>query len=395
MERTGVVVVGAGAIGLAIAMALAREGREVVVLEKAETFGTHTSSRSNEVIHAGLYHRPGGPQAVLCTRGREALYAFCARHGVPHRQVGKYVVATAEEHVPWLEGVFQTARGNGVPGLEMLSGETARRAEPNLSCAAAMHSPRSGIVDTHLLMVAFIGEAEDQGAAIAYNTEVTAIRPESDGFTVEVALGGGERFRLGCSAVVNAAGLWAPGVARAVEGFPPELAPDIHFAWGAFFACGGRAPFSRLIIPEPVNWRQGGIFTLDLAGRGKFGPDEHWVDAVDYAMPAEAGAHAYAAVRSYFPALPDGALTPDYAGIRPRLNGPGEPGADWLFQGPEQHGVPGLVNLFGFESPGITAALPIAEAVAGMLRGEPLPFEVDPRKHGRFTPPEARRDPGG
>lgn len=387
MERTDCLVVGAGAIGLAIAMRLARDGREVVVVEKAETFGTHTSSRNNEVIHAGLYHRPGGPQAVLCNRGREATVEFCERHGVPYRRVGKFVVATEERHVPWLESVMETAKANGVPGLEMLSGIAAARDEPNLSCSAALRSPASGIVDTHYLMLAFIGEAEAAGAAIAYNAEVVEIRRETKGFAVRIAMEGGEEMWLGCATLVNSAGLWAPDTARRIEGFPDAFVPTMHYAWGAFFSYGGRTPFSRLVIPEPENWRQGGIFTLDLGGQGKFGPDEHWVDTVDYGTEGIADAHVYAAVRSYFPNLPDGSLTPDYAGIRPRLNGPGEAGADWLFQGPADHGVPGLVNLFGIESPGITSALPIADVVAGLLAGDPPPFEVDTTKFGRFTPP--------
>jgi L-2-hydroxyglutarate oxidase LhgO len=386
---TDCLIVGAGAIGLAIARALAIEGREVVVLERERTLGMHTSSRSNEVIHAGIYHRPGGPQAVLCGRGREALYDYCAQHGVEHRPIGKLVAATDAESVTWLESMHARALENGVPDLEMLSGPAASRLEPHLSCQAALWSRRTGIVDTHGLMLAFRGDAEAHGAMIAFNSRFVSAQRIHGGFIVAVETGGGECTEVRCQALVNAAGIWAPDVARAVEGTSPERIPHIHLAKGAFFSLRGKPPFARLIVPEPKTWRQGGIFTLDLSLHGRFGPDEAWVDSTDYSLEGWPDQHVYTAVRRYFPALPDGALTLDYAGIRPRLNGPGGAPADWLFQGEREHGVPGLINLFGFESPGITASLPIADAVAGMLSGRPLPFDVDPTQYGDYHPSAA------
>lgn len=363
------------------------DGREVLVLERAARVGTETSSRSNQVIHAGLYHRPKGPQAVLCGRGREAMYAFCETHGVEHRQVGKLVVATDDESVGWLEGLHERARLNEVPDLELMGPQAAKRLEPNLCCRAAMFSGRTGIVDTHGLVLAYQGDAESHGASIVCNTSFVSAARRRDGFEVEVRSSDGECYAVRTSFLINAAGIWAPEVASGIEGMPALHIPKIYNAKGAFFALRGRSPFSTLVVPEPRTWRQGGIFTLDLAGRGLFGPDEAWVDTVDYGLEGWPVAHVYEAVRRYFPALPDGALVPDYSGIRPRLNGPGGAPADWLMQGEAQHGIPGLLNLFGFESPGITASLAIAEAAAGLLKGQPLPYDVDESNYGDFRPP--------
>jgi len=382
------VVVGAGAIGLAVARHLALEGREVVVLERATAIGTETSSRSNEVIHAGIYHRPGGPQAILCGRGREALYEYCAQSGIEHAQIGKLVVATDDESVGWLEEMYARATDNGVPGINMLSGTAAAALEPNLQCRAALYSSRTGIIDTHGLMLAYRGDAEAHGAVIALNSAFVAASPETHGFSVEVVSGEKERTQIRCEILINAAGIWAPDVARAIKGTSPTRIPRIYLAKGGFFTLRGKSPFRRLIVPEPKSWRQGGIFTLDLASRGRFGPDEAWVDAVDYSLEGWPIDHIYAVVRRYFPALPDNSLSLDYSGIRPRLNGPGVPPADWLFQGEKEHGLPGLINLFGFESPGITASLAIAEVVGGLLKGQALPFEVNASQYGNYRPPE-------
>ena len=389
MFETDCLVVGAGVIGLAIARRLAMDGRDVVVLEREGAIGTHTSSRSNEVIHAGIYHRPGGPQAILCGNGREALYAYCAGHGVEHRQIGKLVAATDAESVGWLEDMHARALVNGVPDLEMLSGPAAEKLEPNLRCHAALWSRRTGIVDTHGLLLAYRGDAESHGAMLALNSPFVSARRDGGQFVVDAGAAQGERTRIRCAILTNAAGIWAPEVARAIEGMGQERIPRIYLAKGAFFSLRGKSPFGRLIVPEPKTWRQGGIFTLDLAMRGRFGPDEGWVDTVDYDLEGWPIAHVYAAVRRYFPALPDGSLTLDYAGIRPRLNGPGGAPADWLLQGENEHGLPGLINLFGLESPGITASLPIADAVAGMLAGRPPPFAVDPTQYGNYPPPGA------
>ena len=388
MFETGCIVVGAGVIGLAVARRLALNGRDVVVLERASNIGTETSSRSNEVIHAGIYYRTGGPQAVLCVQGREALLAYCAEHGVRHEQIGKLIVASDRESVEWLEGLHARAVANGALGLEMISGEAASRMEPNLLCCAAMHSPRTCIVDTHGLMLAYRGDAESSGAAIALRSAFVGARRLNGGFEVEFTSVSAERTRMKCELLVNAAGIWAPQVAGAIEGMSRERIPHINLAKGCFFKLRGKAPFRRLIIPEPKIWRKGGIFTLDLANSGRFGPDQEWVDKVDYGVEGRSTDEVYAMVRRYFPALPDGSLTPDYAGIRPRLHGPDMAPADWLFQGEREHGIRGLLNLYGFETPGITASLAVAEVVADMLDGRAPPFEVDPTQYGTYRPPE-------
>ncbi|MBF6570139.1 MAG: NAD(P)/FAD-dependent oxidoreductase [Candidatus Binataceae bacterium] len=377
MLETQCVVVGAGVSGLAVARELSARGREVVVLERAGAVGTETSSRSNEVIHAGLYYRPGSPQAVLCARGSLALYEYCARHGIEHLRVGKLVVATDPESVGWIEDTQTKGLANGVRGLELLTGEAAARLEPNLRCSAALHSPHTGIVDTHGLMLAYRGDAEAHGVTFALRTELVGAAPRGAGFEVQTRSRDGEHTRLRCALLINAAGLRAADVARAVEGMPLSAVPKVHFAKGAFFSLRGRAPFRHLIVPEPKTWRLGGIFTLDLAGRGRFGPDEQWVEAIDYGLADWSSAQAYAAVRRYFPSLPDGALTPDYAGIQPRLRGPGEPPTDWIFQDERAHGLHGLINLFGLESPGITASLAIAQTVADLSEGRDLPSTLD------------------
>ena len=369
IERVECVVVGAGAIGLAVARRLALAGREIMVLERADAIGTESSSRSNEVMHAGLYYRPGGPQAVLCVAGKRALDAYCVEHGVPHERIGKLVVANGDVELAWLRETQARGLANGVPTLEWLDGEAARRLEPALRADAALYSPSTAIVDTHALMLAFQGEAEARGAVIALRSEVRAIRPGPSGFELEVGLADGGEMRLGANLVVNAAGIQATSLARRIEGLAAERVPRIHLAKGAYFALTCASPFRHLIVPTPEWHPTGGIYTLDLAHQGRFGPDVEWVDHVDYTIDASRVRHVHATVRRYWPELPEGALAPAYTGIRPRLNGPGEAMADWIIEGPAEHGLEGLVNLFGVESPGITASLAIAEAVAEMSKG--------------------------
>ena len=379
MDRVSTIVVGAGAIGLAIARALSASGREVVVLERNESFGMETSARSNEVIHASIFHPPGGPQGVLCRRGRDLIYSYCAERGIGHRQTGKLVLANTEADRPVLEEFFRRGRANGVDDLAWLEGSDVRKLEPAIRCHAALSSPSSGIMDTHNLMLSYLGDVEAAGGAIAFNSEVVAVRALDRGFHLTVRDTTGQSLsEIACDHLINAAGIWAPRIARMIEDLPSRLVPKIHLAKGIFFKFQGRAPFSRLIVPSQPAWRCGGIFTLDLAGQGKFGPDEEWVDEVDYGIDEKRAAGVENAVRAYFPELPDGKLVGDYAGIRPRLNGPVEPPADWIFQGPREHDRPGMVNLFGFESPGITSSLAIAEVVLRMLDGEANPFPATP-----------------
>jgi L-2-hydroxyglutarate oxidase LhgO len=355
------VVIGAGVIGLAVARALALAGFEVVVLERAYTIGFETSSRNSEVIHAGLYYPSGSLKAHSCVAARHRLYPYCREHGIPHARSGKLIVATNEAEIPGLEKIAATAQGNGVDDLQWLDGTQARRLEPALNCVAALLSPSTGIIDSHALMLAFQGDAESAGAIVALRTPVMQGALCHDGF--ELAIGGDQPCTIACRFLVNAAGLYAPAVGHTIEGIPPETIPPAYFCRGVYFTLSGRAPFRRLIYPVPIPGGLGVHLTLDLANQARFGPDVEWIPSVDYNVDPVRGEAFYAAVRTYWPGLQDGALQPGYAGIRPKISGPTEPAADFLVQGCEAHGVPGLVNLYGIESPGLTAALPLADEV--------------------------------
>lgn len=350
-------------VGLACAQALAAAGREVVVAEAENAFGTATSARNSEVIHAGLYYPPGSHKARLCVRGKALLYDWCAHHGVPHRRCGKLIVAADAAELAALQALAAQARANGVGDLQWLDADEARALEPALACVGALHSPSTGIVDSHALMLSLLGAAERHGAVLGLNSPVHGGQVVAGGTVLHV--GGTE---LLAQRVVNAAGLHAPAVAAGLVGLGAAHVPQARYARGCYFTLPGRAPFSRLVYPAPGGAGHLGVhLTLDLAGQARFGPSFAWVDGIDYSVdPAEA-AGFYAAVRRYWPALPDGALQPGYAGVRPKIHGPGEPAADFRLDGPAQHGVPGLVNLFGIESPGLTAALAMGEAVAQML----------------------------
>jgi len=369
----GCVVVGAGVVGLAVARALAQSGREVLVLEKERWIGSDTSSRNSEVIHAGLYYPENSLKAALCLEGRRALYGYCAEHGVPHRRIGKLLVACRDEEIKSLESVWARASANGVDDLQWLSAAEAKALEPNLACVKAFLSPSTGIVDSHALMLAFQGDAEAAGAVLALRAPVLRGRIEERGFLLEV--GGDEPMRLRADLLVNSAGLYAPTLARAIAGIPAAAIPTPYYCRGVYFSLSGRAPFTRLIYPAPEAAGLGVHLTLDMAGQARFGPDTEWIDGIDYTVDPRRGDKFYAAIRTYWPALSDGALQPGYAGVRPKISGPKEPAADFSIQGPEAHGVPGLVNLFGIESPGLTASLAIADRVLRLLRGgEAMPL---------------------
>jgi L-2-hydroxyglutarate oxidase LhgO len=366
MESVDSVVIGAGAVGLAVARALALAGREVVVLEEEGAVGTATSSRNSEVIHAGIYYPRGSLKAALCVAGRRKLYPFLAEHGVPHRRCGKLIVATGPDQIPGLEKLRDQGIANGVADLRMLSAGDARALEPALDCVAALESPSTGILDSHGFMLALRGEAEDRGAAIAFRSPVLGGRIAGDGIALEV--GGAEPVRLLARTVVNSAGLFAQDVAGRVEGFPRDRLPPCYYCKGNYFSLSGRSPFTRLIYPAPEAAGLGVHLTLDLAGQARFGPDVEWVERIDYDVDPHRAESFYAAIRRYWPGLGDGALQPAYSGIRPKIQARGEPSRDFLIQGPRDHGVPGLVNLFGIESPGLTAALAIGEHVRDLLR---------------------------
>jgi L-2-hydroxyglutarate oxidase LhgO len=363
MDQVDCVVIGAGVVGLSVARALALQGREVMVLESANAIGTGTSSRNSEVIHAGIYYTAGSLKARLCVQGKQMLYSYCAERGIGHRRCGKLIVATSEAQVAALQGIVAKAAANGVDDLVLLSRDEARAMEPQLECVAAIHSPSTGIVDSHALMLSLQGDLENAGGLVALNSGVASAQAGSDGIAL-VADG----TQLMATTVVNAAGLNAPAVASRIQGLGAHHVPQAYYAKGNYFTLAGRAPFSRLIYPVPEAAGLGVHLTLDLGGQAKFGPDVQWVDAADdLVVDPRRGNAFYAEVRRYWPALQDGALLPGYAGMRPKISGPGEPAADFDIQGPAQHGVPGLVNLFGIESPGLTSSLAIGGHVAGLL----------------------------
>ena len=367
MDEVEAVVIGAGVIGLAAARALALAGNEVIVLERAYTIGFETSSRNSEVIHGGLYYPQGSLKARSCVEGRERLYAYCHEYGVPHARLGKLIVATSQEEIPGVEKIEASARANGVDNLEWLTASEAQRMEPELNCVAALLSPSTGIIDSHALMLAYQGEAEAAGGFVAFRTPVLGGTVLADGF--ELSVGGDDPATIRCRYLVNAAGLYAPAVARSIEGVPRETIPPAYFCRGVYFTLSGRTPFRRLIYPVPVPGGLGVHITLDLAGQARFGPDVEWIDGVDYSVDPRRGDKFYAAVRRYWPGLRDDALQPGYAGIRPKISGPDEPAADFIVQGPDSHGIPGLVNLYGIESPGLTSSLPLADEVLHQLAG--------------------------
>jgi L-2-hydroxyglutarate oxidase LhgO len=360
-----VLVVGAGAVGLACARAAALAGHDVIVAEAADAIGTGTSSRNSEVIHAGLYYPTGSLRAHHCPRSSRMLYEYCASHGVPHRKCGKIVVATSEPEIPGVERIYRQAQANGCEGVGMIDAAAAKRLEPHVSCVAAMHSPETGIIDSHSYMRALRGDLEDRGGMVALNTPIERLVRTGDGW--QVHFGGRDPQSITVDAVINSAGLGAQALARATEGYPQERVPRLVLAKGNYFSYSGRPVFSRLVYPTPIPGGLGVHVTLDLAGRMRFGPDVQWIDEENYDVDPHRSAVFYAAIRSYWPALPDNALVPDYAGIRPKLTAQGEPAADFLMDFPGDHGVPRLVQLFGIESPGLTASLSLAETVVARL----------------------------
>lgn len=361
----GVIIIGAGVIGLALARAFALAGESVLVLERAKQFGSETSSRSSEVIHAGIYYQHGSLKARLCMEGRDRLYAFCKEHGVPHRRCGKLIVAADAAQAGQLEALQSNAERCGVGDLRMLDAHEAAGLEPDLACAAAILSPSTGIVDSHAFMQALLGAAEANGATLVCNTEVTGILPSPGGWSVTIQ--GSEEPAASSRIIVNAAGLAAEAIARRIWDFPAAHVPRLRFAKGSYFSYGGRVPFHHLIYPLPEPGGLGTHLTLDLSGRARFGPDVEWIDHVDYTVDPNRRDRVAGAVRRFWPGVDPLRLNADYAGVRPKLSGPGEDAADFSISGPRQHGRSGIVNLFGIESPGITASLAIADHVRDQL----------------------------
>ncbi len=364
MDEVDCLVIGAGVVGLAVARALALRGREVIVLESQAGIGMGTSSRNSEVIHAGIYYPAGSLKARLCVQGKNLLYEYCKDRGVDHQRCGKLIVATSQAQMDQLHNIQRKAIANGVDDLVLLDRAAACALEPALQCHGALLSPSTGIVDSHGLMLSLQADLENAGGLVALHTSVVSAQLGPDAICVTVADG----LQLRPKVLVNAAGLLAPDLARHFEGLSPAHLPQAYYAKGNYFSLTGKSPFSHLIYPVPEHAGLGVHLTLDLGGQAKFGPDVQWVDSPnDWLVDPQRGEVFYAAVRRYWPALADGALMPAYAGIRPKISGPEEAAADFLISGPEDHGVAGLVNLFGIESPGLTSSLAIGELVANMV----------------------------
>lgn len=366
MSDIDCLVIGAGVVGLAVARELALAGREVVIVEATEGIGTQTSARNSEVIHAGIYYPPGSLKARVCVAGRSKLYRYLQERGLPHKACGKLIVATSGAQKPALETIMARAKASGVDTLRWLSGSEAKAMEPEVRCEIALISPETGVVDSHALMLSLLGECEAAGGSLALNTPITGWRREAEGFSVD--FGGAEPATYSVQTVVNSAGHGAPKLLGLLDGFPPEHVPVQHYAKGNYFALTGKQPFSHLVYPVPEAAGLGIHATIDMGGRVKFGPDVEWVESdQDLVVDPARADKFYAAIRTYWPGLADGALVADYAGIRPKLHGPSEPMPDFRIDGPEVHGVAELVNLLGIESPGLTSSLAIAEMVREKL----------------------------
>jgi L-2-hydroxyglutarate oxidase LhgO len=370
---TDAVVIGAGVVGLACARALALGGHDVLVVEALDSFGTVTSSRNSEVIHAGLHYPPNSLKARLCVAGKHLLYEYCAARGIAHRRCGKLIVATSSDQVAQLESIREVARANGVQDLSLLTAAQAGALEPELRCVAALHSPSTGIVDSHAFMLSLLADLESHGGNVIFRSPLlsAALTPQG----IELQVGGQEPAAVMARLVVNAAGLNASGIARRFDGLPPDTIPDTRYCKGNYFGLEGRAPFSRLIYPVPEAAGLGVHLTLDLGGQARFGPDTEWLSAtgpesIDYAVDAARGNAFHAEIRRYWPGLRDGSLSPAYSGVRPKIFVAGAPVGDFVISGPSTHGIPHLVNLFGIESPGLTSSLAIADAVARALESD-------------------------
>jgi len=364
MEQVETVVIGAGVVGLAVARALALSGREVIVLEAAGGIGTETSSRNSEVIHAGIYYPTGSLKAQSCVEGKWRLYDYCREHGVHHANCGKLIVATSADQHDKIAGIQRQAAANGVE-LEWWDADRARALEPHLRCTAALWSPTTGIVDSHAFMLALEGDLGRASGVVAFYSPFEGAALRDDGIVVEV--GGDAPMELVARELVNCGGLHAPRLAARIRGLDAAHAPTAYYCKGNYFTLTGKSPFARLIYPVPEDAGLGVHITVDLAGQARFGPDTEWIDAIDYGVDARRADVFYEAVRRYWPDLPDGALQPGYAGIRPKLGPAGTRAADFQVQGPATHRAPGLVNLFGIESPGLTACLPLADRVVAEL----------------------------
>ncbi len=360
--RVDSVVIGAGAVGLAVARALALAGREVVVAEAVDAIGTGTSSRNSEVIHAGIYYPTGSLKAQLCVAGKQALYAYCEKKALPYRRVGKLIVAVTGDELDTLSAYQAQAEINGVHDLRPLSQAEVHEMEPAVRAVGGLFSPSTGILDSHGYMLALQGDLEDAGGMLAFNSPVDAVHCLEHGF--EIVAG---ETRVACRQLINAAGLDAPAVAARIDGLDPAMVPRAFLAKGHYYSLSGKAPFRHLVYPQAGGGGLGVHVTLDMAGGVRFGPDVRWIDELNYDFDDSHRDEFVTAIRRYYPDLDSSALQPAYTGVRPKISGPGEAAADFVLQGPADHGLAGLVNLFGIESPGLTASLAIGDAVAALL----------------------------
>ncbi|MCP4315065.1 MAG: NAD(P)/FAD-dependent oxidoreductase [Hyphomicrobiales bacterium] len=371
MDHIDCMVAGGGVIGLAIARSLARVGREVVIVEAENIIGSHTSSRNSEVIHAGIYYATDSLKARFCVASINRLYAYCRERNIPHKQTGKLIVATHDEELPKLKSIYAQAIANGTPGMREIPAADAIALEPELNCVGALHSPMTGIVDSHALMLSLQGEAEDAGSMIAFCSRVSSVRAGNGKFFVQIE--GDQPYAMSSDYFINAAGHGAWDIARSMTGLQKDHIPPHYLSKGSYYSLSGHTcPFETLVYPVPGDGSLGIHFTRDLAGQARFGPNVLWMEGeeLDYSVPQDRGAEFTEAIRTYWPGLPDGALMPSYCGIRPKLVSSGVPAADFLIQSRDDHGVDGLVQLFGIESPGLTSCLVIGDYVAALVTQE-------------------------
>ena len=373
MDRVDCVVVGAGVIGLAIARQLAKSGLETILLEREKAFGTIASARNSEVIHAGIYYPKDSQKARFCVTGNRLLYAYLESHHIPYQPCGKFIVASETNQLQDLEAIWTRAMNNGVPQMARLGKSEVKALEPALRCVEAIHSKSTGVIDSHAYMLSLLGGFEDAGGMLAYQAPLLRVRPVQDGANGYILdIGGDSNLQIQTQYLINSAGLSAPKVASCIEGLPPSHIPKAYFTKGNYFALQGKSPFNRLIYPIPEPGGLGVHLTLDLGGQAKFGPDVEWLEITDeseinYTVDPLRGELFYAAIRSYWPGLPDASLSPDYSGVRAKITSKLEPAGDFRIDTRDQHGLEGLINLFGFESPGLTSSLAIAEDVRRCL----------------------------
>ena len=375
MDRVDCVVIGAGVIGLAVAREMALQGRETILLERESAFGTISSARNSEVIHAGIYYPKDSLKAKLCVEGNRMLYEYCRIHHVATQPYGKLIVASDDSQLDDLQAILYKAQQNNVPEIKMITGEQAKSMEPELQCSAAVLSASTGIVDSHGFMLSLLGGFEDAGGMIAYQSPLISAKPigskAQDGFELEI--GGSDAMKIQTKLLINCAGMSAPAIAKKIEGLAQEQIPKAYFAKGNYFSLSGKSPFKHLIYPIPEPGGLGVHLTLDMGGQAKFGPDVEWLEIddenqIDYTVNPKRGESFYAAVRKYWPGLKDNALQPDYSGVRAKIVPPNVPAGDFCFNTPKDHGLEGLFNLYGFESPGLTSSLAIAKYLEGQIK---------------------------